>query len=309
MEEKGTIANHASIFSRNGSLIATMASRMSAEQSTDGIWDKTTIEIWEQSTRHRLIQLPIYGSISFAPDGRRMAICQGDDLWIWDVMCGREVLHLHSPNDLTYWRAENAQFTPDGRGLLAANDDGTMILWEVPAIPTKSLADRDVTLAWRSLGDPDPQKAFAAIADIADDVGKGFTIVKERLRPETPLDAEQIRKLIFSLGDNRFEVRESAERKLADYGRRVWPALRDAEKRENSAEINHRLGRLLDASRPPSQSELRDLRAAYALELIGTSSARDFLRELATGDPSAPLTQQAKAALPRVEHRLATTSK
>jgi hypothetical protein len=81
--------------------------------------------------------------------------------------------------------------------------------------------------------------------------------------------------------------------------------LREALGQRPSAEARRRLESLLDESRSPPADILRSHRAVRALEWAGTTEARDLLRVLASGDPAAPLTQEAKAAFHRLERRLA----
>jgi hypothetical protein len=48
---------------------------------------------------------------------------------------------------------------------------------------------------------------------------------------------------------------------------------------------------------------LRELRAVWILERIGTPPAREVLEKLAGGFPDAPLTRDAKASIQRLDHR------
>ncbi len=155
---------------------------------------------------------------------------------------------------------------------------------------------------WETLSDPDPAKAFLASADLADRPGQGVPFVKDRLHPLVPIPAEQIRGLIAALDEDSFDAREAAQRKLVSLGSRVWPALHKALGQRPTLEARRRLERLLEAEkRPPSSAELRSQRALRVLEWAGSAEARDLLRKLAAGDPDAPLTQDAKAALRRLE--------
>ena len=77
-------------------------------------------------------------------------------------------------------------------------------------------------------------------------------------------------------------------------------ALREALGKRPSAEARKRLQRLLDDTRPRSEDELRGQRAVRVLEWAGDTQARDLLKTVAAGDPAAPLTREAKAALGRL---------
>jgi hypothetical protein len=70
----------------------------------------------------------------------------------------------------------------------------------------------------------------------------------------------------------------------------------------SSLETWRRLERILEAEKhPPSTDVLRTMRALRVLEWVGTSQARDLLRKMAAGEPDAPSTKEAKAALKRIE--------
>jgi WD40 repeat protein len=305
---QGQAVNHGTEFSPDGSLIAAQAYRRSGP-GRSGDWTASGIEVWERATCRLVRRLPVKGwllSFAFAPDGRRLAALRGDELWVWDVARGKELLHVKSPRDVASWRGRRMTFLPTGRALALATDDGSILLWEVPAVAPARLpvlADAQLRRAWEDLSDPDPAQAFAAVAELADRPRQGLSLLKERLRPVTPLSAEKVRRLIAALDDRVFASREAAERELAALGPRVWPALRAARAKRPSAEATQRLERLLDEKRVPSEDMLRSLRAVRVLELVGTSAARHVLKSLSSGDPDALLTQEASAALRRLGRR------
>lgn len=81
--------------------------------------------------------------------------------------------------------------------------------------------------------------------------------------------------------------------------------LLEALKSPPSIEARRRLERLLDnAIKAPLPTPLvQQLRALEVLESIGTKEASQVLDSLTAGDPDAWLTQEAKAALLRLENR------
>jgi WD40 repeat protein len=295
------------IFSPDGSLIATETHRLSsAAKSTDEA-KYTGVKIWESATCRMLQRLPLHvsGQLAFAPDGRRVAILRADQLWIWDIVGGKELLHLQAPVSAAYWRGTRLTFAPNGRGLVVATDDGSMLLFAVPPITSAGLAnmtEAQMRTTWETLADPDPAKAFAAAADLADRPNQGVPFLNDRLKLAVPIPAEEIRKLIAALDADTFAVRQAAQHKLAALGSRAWPALRMTLKQRPSLEASRRMERLLEAENsPPSGDVLRKQRALRVLEWAGTAQARDLLESLAAGDPAAPLTRDAKAALRRLE--------
>jgi hypothetical protein len=86
------------------------------------------------------------------------------------------------------------------------------------------------------------------------------------------------------------------------------PGLREVLKGKPSPEVRRRVEMLvvrLEQLVPPGP-RLRALGALEVLEAIGTPEARKVLEGLAQGAPEARLTQEAKASLLRLDHRIAT---
>jgi hypothetical protein len=84
-------------------------------------------------------------------------------------------------------------------------------------------------------------------------------------------------------------------------GEQVEAALVKALADRPSLEARRRIERVLEVIRttlPPER--LREVRAAEALEAIGTSEARRLLEELVRGAPEARLTREANASLDRL---------
>jgi WD40 repeat protein len=303
----GQSANHATRFSPDASLIATLASHSYKERPAED-WEDCGIEIWERATRRPVRRLPIRGSFVFATDGRRIAVRWYGEFWIWDLMRGKELLHVKSPPDLAHWRAERMAFAPTGRALAMSTEDGSILLFDVPvARPEKlaALTDAQLRQAWADLGDEDPAKAYSAVADLADRPDQAVSFLKERLRPVPATPVDQVRRIVADLDSEVFETREDSERRLAELGAGALPTLREALTKEPSVESRRRLERLLDDRRPPAKEVLRSLRAVRVLELAGTAPAREFLKAITSSDRAAELTREANAAVQRLE-RMAT---
>src|SRR5262249_55322438 len=129
--------------------------------------------------------------------------------------------------------------------------------------------------------------------------------LKKRLQPAAPVDTERINRLIKSLDDDVFEVREKATAELKKFGEQAEAALRKALAAGPSAEVRLRLESLLEKLGDPSSSaqRLHALRAVEVLDFIGTPEAQEVLKTLSKGAPEARLTQEAKAALERLGRR------
>lgn len=89
--------------------------------SLDSAEDQTTI------LNHELFTIPSAGSDAFSPDGSKLAGVSGNDIKLWDVASGRELLTLTSH---TGW-VMGLAFSPDGKWLASTSLDGTVKIWSL----------------------------------------------------------------------------------------------------------------------------------------------------------------------------------
>ena len=134
---------------------------------------------------------------------------------------------------------------------------------------------------------------------------QSLPFLKARLQPVAPCDPRQVRQWIVNLDDNRYAVRRSAIEELEKLGELAKPALRQVLRGKPSVEVRRQALLLLDqldgaVLKPES---IRTLRAMEVLERIGTPQARQVLEGLAHGAPGATVTQEAEAALKRLDKR------
>lgn len=135
---------------------------------------------------------------------------------------------------------------------------------------------------------------------------KAVDLIGTHLRPPRAVAPQRLRQLILDLDDPSFPVRQAAARELATLGTKSEAALRQALAPRPSPEARRSLIDLIEALErwEFSAEQLRYLRAIQVLEWIGSPSARKVLATLASGEPSARETEQAKGALKRLENRL-----
>lgn len=81
----------------------------------------------------------LFGGMAFSPDGRRAASARGDEVKLWEIPSGREILTLPvlDPGARDMGIAALA-FTPDGRRLLAAGRNGSVQAWDAVDVPPAS---------------------------------------------------------------------------------------------------------------------------------------------------------------------------
>jgi hypothetical protein len=196
----------------------------------------------------------------------------------------------------------NLIFSADGKRLVAANEDGSTLIWDMPRTVDQSLkrelnaAELDST--WKDLASDDAVKAYKAIRSLAAAPGSAVPFLRSSLPPAGD-DQKQIDKLIADLGSKSFAVRKKAEEALKAIGFRAQEALRLALEKKPSLDVGQRLEALLRAveGRPLSPDEVRLLRAVEAVEAMDTPEAKKILEEWAGGAAGALLTEEAKGSL------------
>jgi hypothetical protein len=129
--------------------------------------------------------------------------------------------------------------------------------------------------------------------------GPATEFLAEALQPIRAADPKELTRLIGELDAEEFETRERASQALAALSLQAGPALAEALKNPRSAEQRRRLS---DLCKPGvlHPERLRLLRAIEVLEALATPEARAILERLATGEPIAEETRQARAALARM---------
>ena len=225
--------------------------------------------LWEVATGRERLRFPGQGvsccSVAFAPDGRTLAMSDGESgVGVWDL--------------LTRSLPQKAKAgAPDPKEL-----------------------DRQ----WAALADEDAARAFGAVQSFAAFPGASLPDLRERVRPFA-VESARMAELVRDLDHNAFPVREAATKELAALGELAEPVLRNVLDRQPTLEARRRIEPLLqrieDGRLPPEQ--LRQLRAIEVLEHIGNAEARRVLENLAQGAPGFRLTREAWSSLERLGRR------
>jgi WD40 repeat protein len=85
------------------------------------------VVLWDAATGKELRQLAEKGiPAAFSPDGRLLALLDGKDVRLLDVVRGVEVRYVQGDAQ----RATCAAFSPDGKMLATAGEEGVVYVWE-----------------------------------------------------------------------------------------------------------------------------------------------------------------------------------
>lgn len=319
-------------FSPDGQILATTLYRRKEQTMPAGgngglPEDAEEIVLTELATGKRLARIETgpkgFDLLAYSPDGRTLATANRDSFRLWNVATGKELFRRALPQEHRYYGysfATSLAFFPDCHRLATGLLDGTALIWDLEpktwhaGLAVNDLPPHDLDRLWANLAGEDAGKAHQAEWTLAAVPTKAVPYLKNHLRPVAALDAMQVQRLIADLDSPEFVLRETAAKKLAFFDEQAEPALRQALGRKPSLETRKRLEALhADAELAgygivPSAEPLRTLRAIRVLEHIGDPDARQVLQMLASGDPAARSTRQAKEALQRLERRAARQS-
>jgi WD40 repeat protein len=301
--------------SRDGAYVAQSAFKVVKGpnfQRTDGIG----VQIWEMATLLPVARLETgpLAHLAFTPDNRRLITAGLEAIKLWDIGSAKVLTERQAPARFrgSYGDSfvSSMALAPDGRTVATGLVDSTILLWDLatPAMdrPIVPLKDDQLKAYWADLAGTDGGRAFAAITHLIDMPEQSVTLMRDRLQPAKAPSSEELGRLVADLNSAEFARREAATKQLTELGELAEAALRKALSKTPPLEVQRRIETLL--ALPPlarTPEARRNLRAVRVLEGIGTQNAQDLLQRLAGGAAEARLTQEAKAALARLQTKAA----
>jgi WD40 repeat protein len=242
---------------------------------------------------------------ALSPDGRWLATGNRSAVEVRDLRSNRAAVEWQQL-DGHEGEIKDLCFSPDGRSLVSASDDGTALVWDMRPLVERAgrrpQPPEDTLLAewWAALGG-EAEKAGAAMAALESYPDRAVTLAAARLAPVKEPAPGEVAKWVADLDSGDFDRRAKATKELGRLAELAEPALREALKKGPSAELKSRAEGLLErlGGEETVPERLQALRAVELLERIGTAEARKVLEGLAKGAPDAKLTKDAKASLAR----------
>jgi WD40 repeat protein len=263
------------------------------------------IHFWDLHRGRELYKVPgDRGTSRFSPDGRTVAVGTNAAIHLYEVATGQERCRFAGPNHPISALA----FSHDGRQLAVGSQDTTVLVWDVTGrvqdgkLREAALTPAELDHLWNDLGG-DAARAHRAIWTLVAAPNQAVPFLTKRLRP-VELDAKQLAQWIADLGHEKFQVRAKALAEIERLGAPAEKAVRQELTRKPPLEVRRRLEQLLARleKQVTVKSWLPTLRALEVLEQIGSAEARGVLETMAKGTPNAEPTQDAQAALARLNH-------
>jgi WD40 repeat protein len=264
------------------------------------------VRLWNTETRHSIMELDEWqGLRGFSPDGRTLVTTHSltGTIHLWESATGRERLRFtgHMPVYIT------AGFRPDGRALVSGGMDTQAFLWDVTGHSPDGLrherrhSPETMRALCQALAGDDAAEAYRAMWALVDAPAQTVPWMREQLPPIVPVERRKLMRWLADLDSDEFAVRNKASEELESLGELAETALRDTLAAKPSLECRRRCEALLEKTASLSSSRLRSVRAIETLEHVGTTEARTLLEELGRGAPEARQTQEASAALKRLQ--------
>jgi WD40 repeat protein len=239
-------------------------------------------------------------ALAWTPDGTWLVSGAEDQaVKVWEVATGKLVTRFAGHDS----SVEQVAVAPDGRSAFSSGGDGFVYQWDLTPRSAAPSGQQPRDL-WTAAAGDDPALAVPAAWALVTRSEESRALVGAKLPPLKAPSRGVLERWLADLDSPAFSDREAATQALAAQGRLVERDLREMVRETRSAEVRRRVERLLARiENGYTPDELRALRLVQACEFAGTSTACALLKQWAGGAPDGVLTEEAKAALSRIDGR------
>ncbi|HYV34942.1 MAG TPA: WD40 repeat domain-containing protein [Gemmataceae bacterium] len=232
----------------------------------------------------------------------RLPDAQASAISLRDLTSGKKLALL----DGKYGNVTNAAFSPDGAQIVVGYSDSTALVWDIKATlrsqpAPAALKAQELDQLWKDLGSADEAVAITALDRLAAAPEQALPLMKKHVSPLPKVDFD---RLLADLDSDSFAKRDKASHELAKQEFAAAKAMRAALNGTPTLETRQRLLLLLKKLDEPITAPelLASWRAVNVLEQLATPNAQKMLETLANGAPEARLTEEALAALNRLQN-------
>jgi RNA polymerase sigma factor (sigma-70 family) len=267
-----------------------------------GAGDRGEIRIWDVDSGREVRSIAgdsgYVDCVAFSPDGKTIAAASFSAFRLWETATGTERHRFIGHTGAVHALA----FSPDGRTIAASSPDAPVYLWDIHgrSDPQPQPTANDLNQCWTDLAVPHAAVSFRAIRRLIAAPDAAITLLRDRLKPASPIDEGLVKQLIAQLDSPKFADRQAAAKELDAVADRAADQLRTTLTKTKSAEVRQALQTILDRLDVATPETLRALRSVEVLEQIGSPAAREQLKALAGGAAGATLTRAAAEALKRL---------
>ncbi|MBY0524025.1 MAG: WD40 repeat domain-containing protein [Gemmataceae bacterium] len=164
---------------------------------------------------------------------------------------------------------------------------------------------KSATALWADLASKDEATALGALLELAALPDDAMPLLKKDLRPVL-IDPRRAARWLADLDSERFADRQNATEEFLHVGPYAEPYLRKALEGKPSLEVRRRIEQILGkiAQPRPGADWPRVARGLALLEHYNAVPSRQLLEQLSKGRSKAPITQEAEAAVDRLDVQL-----
>jgi len=275
---------------------------------------ETGLAIWSLKARKKVCTLPCRDSFyhaAFAPDGQSILCAESDGKpYLYHLIAETKTAvftPLVEQGLFVIWLPDGKRIAFIGNATRAEIRQQSVFLFELTAEQLNPKAaqvdEAPPEKLWDELTTENELRLDRVVKALKGAPGPTVMMLAEKLTPVGKEPAVQVEQRLIDLDDTVPARREAATKDLAAVAHRFAPLLQARLEGSAPGEVRNRLSFILKkmAEEPTPMELVRDLRGVGLAEQIGSPDALALLRKLAAGADKARVTEEARAAVARLE--------